>query len=178
MATADTAQKPTLYLNKAQPHYQQILQACPHFEQWVNLVTDPYALDDDQPMPQLTVTVSDGTGQQMRLSRTGVAKVINFFKNLEKQQQAQTLQQQVHNGTGGNGGGGGGGGSAPHTPNTSSNAVVDSGGAVLGGRINFSVTPPGGYSDDKVSPEDIARYVSERQREDAKLEDHLKNKHV
>ena len=51
-------------------------------------------------------------------------------------------------------------------------------GAVLGGRINFSVTPPGGYNDDKMSPEDISRYVSERQQADAQLEKKLKNTHV
>ena len=47
----------------------------------------------------------------------------------------------------------------------------DNTGTVLGGRIDFSVTPPGGYNDDKMSKADIQKYIAERHAEDKKCEE-------
>jgi hypothetical protein len=169
------ASRPVLFLNRMQPEFVQLKQACPSFENYCQLVEDPFSLDDNQPMPQIRTVVNNGSGGKMAITRTGLAKCIQHFKAIEHQVAQARLQQQQQN-PGGTSKPAAGGKDAPQgvgqPPSTPGHVVSqDSTGTILGGAINFSVTPPGGYNDDKMSRADIEQYLSQRHAEDSKMEE-------
>jgi hypothetical protein len=126
-------------------------------------IGDPFTLTDGTELPQIREFGHVKDGESVVLTYTGLRRSAKEIKRIVLQQTQQEKQAQAA------------------TPTTSTSEKVSetvrTPDGSTGRRLGFEFTPKGGFNDDKISSQEIAAYIQERQQSDAAIEKKLASKH-